>query len=243
LSKVKHNWRYIQFSSTQELNLEDFEMVKDYLKKHKPDLIINCAATTNVDECEKKAISTINTILLLILSSWSRDNNSKIIHISSASVFGTYGALSPEINFVQKEPLNRYAEQKLSAEKLVQALAENYKIIRSAWLFGNNTGKKKFIGQIYEKLKNGETIKAVTDIEGQLLLASDMAKFIRVVIDKWNRIPQILHAGSYDTASRFQIAQYIEHKISAMKNELCSYRHVEPCLNREFDLPAMRPHK
>lgn len=252
----------------EELDLKNSDKLIQFLDKHNPDLIINCAAYTNVDKCETEQITShiINVQLPYILSIWCSNNNKKIIHISTASIFGEYGALSPDIDFVQYSPLSIYAKHKKSAEFVLCMDEVNYKIIRSSWLFGNNTGQKKFIGQIYDKLKNGETIKAVTDIEGHLILASDLAKFIRVVIDKWDNIPKILHAGSYDTASRYEIAQYISKCILLLKYNLFNTslsgavinniqytnwkidfifheKLITACLNREFNLEAMRPHR
>lgn len=229
-----------------DIRLATLESLKDY------EVIINCAAITDVDRCEgdlREASRQVNYDAPARL--YKAFNGKLFVQISSASVFGSCGALFPETDCIFQEPLSKYSNDKLQAEYQLQEAYDCYtdgksmprdvgiEIIRTGWLFGGDKDKK-FMYKIRDKIRNSnEDILAVNDIEGQIMHVKDLSRFIVEVIRQ--RLEQkdysfsVSHAVAYNTCSRYDLAKYMARDAIGVN--------VVPVSNHMFGLAANRPPK
>lgn len=220
-----------------ELDITNEDMVGNFFKTHKPEVVINCAAYTNVDGAESDPVTALllNAGVLKTLSEECNEIGAKLIHFSTGMVFdGTndsgYNEDSPT------NPVNKYGETKLAGEKVIQESCKNFYIIRTQWLYGkpvNETAKKSFIEIMIDLGKSGK-VKGVMDEIGKPTWSKDLVKASLSLIDSGepNGIYHLINEGS---ASRLDWAKEI-FKISNMQVE------IEPVPGSSFPRPAKRPH-
>lgn len=195
--------------------------IKQVVAKY--DIIINCAAYTNVDAAEnnKKLCLDINGESLLALAEECKLKNKKLIHISSDFVYGT---ILHKINcgeLTENEilnPINTYGYSKLIGEQhILNTLISNYLILRVSWVFGN---KSNFIQKIVEGLisKDKKKLFVVNDQIGRPTSVHLISKTILAYI--YDDIP----AGIYNlqnngtNISKFELAKYIKKYIKMHKH-------------------------
>lgn len=117
-----------------------------------PDVVINAAAYTNVDGCEKnrEECFAVNAEAIKNIADACRNNKIRIIHFSTDYVFdGT--AAEPYKEDHPCNPINVYGESKLAGELYLQSMSDHYLLIRTSWLYG--VKGKNFVGAILEKAK------------------------------------------------------------------------------------------
>jgi len=191
-----------------QLDITNYDQVKNYLSQYLPDWVINCAAYTNVDLAEK------NTVLSHQVNAHGPENLAKIcdglglklLHISTNSVFAS--------NFVKyfytndlTNPINQYSKSKAEGEELVMSgHSRNYWIIRTSWLYGNYGGS--FVHNILRKIQTKELISVVNDQFAQPTNSRDLAIYIKNFIQKPEN-PGVYHYANLGYASRFDLAQQI----------------------------------
>lgn len=130
-----------------------------------PDLVINCAAYTNVDGAEEeiyKAFS-VNGIGVQNLALACEKIGIPICHISTDYVFDGM-KIAPYTPFDNTNPINRYGESKLAGEKYIQWITNRFYIIRTSWLYGK--GGKNFVSTIRRTLKEQPVVRVVHDQTG-----------------------------------------------------------------------------
>ena len=146
------NYEVYAFDS-KKINITNERILKKELDKINPDLVINCAAYTAVDDAEvnaKKAFS-VNKYGVENICKWVKKNDICLIHISTDYVFDGK-KLGKYTEKDQTKPLGVYGKSKLEGEQIIQENLEKYIIIRTSWVFGN-MGKnfvKKMIELSYE---------------------------------------------------------------------------------------------
>ena len=130
------------FASRPNLDLAKPETIRSVLSETKPDIVINAAAYTLVDQAEddKELAYAINGIAPGVLAEAAKENGAKIIHISTDYVFDGQQD-RPYIETDLVAPLGVYGLSKLAGEKAVRAATDDYIILRTAWVyspFGRN---------------------------------------------------------------------------------------------------------
>ena len=153
------------------------------VNKHNIDLIINCAAYTNVDKAEQEYETAIdiNSNGAKNLALVSEDFKIPIVHFSSAYVFdGTRN--NPYIISDIPNPLNIYGKTKLSGENFIKDINTRHYIIRLSWLFGN--GENNYIKKVINWTKNSNVVKIVDDQISSSGYTPDLAKGILDLIKK-----------------------------------------------------------
>ena len=120
------------------LDITDIEQVMTLVTAEKPDVIINCAAHTNVDACETQwdLAYQINAIGPRNLSIAANAVDAKMIHVSTDYVFEGNGTV-PYTEFDEPNPVSAYGKTKLEGEKFVKEFAKKHFIFRTAWLYGD----------------------------------------------------------------------------------------------------------
>ena len=166
------------------LDLTKKEDVKDTVKKYSPEIIINCAAYTNVDGCEtERDLSwrvNVDAVKNLIIA--SRGTNSKLIQISTDYIFdgksGNYDEQS------KPNPLSYYGKSKLAAENAVTASGINYAIVRTMIIYG--TGKNlrlNFATWLIDQLSRKLPVKIVDDQFGMPTMVDDLGWGLLKIVD------------------------------------------------------------
>ena len=173
------------------------------IEETKPQIIINAAAYTNVDGCEtaKEKCFAVNAEALKNIAEACRNKNIRIVHFSTDYVFNGNGK-SPYKEEDECDPINTYGASKLAGERYLQTLAQNYIIIRTAWLYGANG--KNFVRTILEKAKTTPRLTVVDDQLGSPTHTKDLAAAVDLLIEK--NAQGIFHVTNRGSCSWYQFA-------------------------------------
>jgi len=200
--KLKDNFNVLSLSK-KNLNVTNRKNIHSVIKNFRPDIIINAAAYTNVDQSE------INSELCYDVNAHSINNFSDIfsgsfLQISSDYIFD--GGNGPYDEYAKPNPLGVYGKSKLLAEEIVANKFNKHTIIRANILFGGG-GKADFLDWVISSLKSEKTIYVVDDQFNNPISISDMSKIIQILLLK--QYSGIFHAGSDHICSRFDFAKMI----------------------------------
>lgn len=175
-------WR-VYAPSHAELDVAREDDVMKAVERSKPDVIINCATTSDVDRCERDPdwAYEVNELGPRLLARASRGAGIDLVHTSTDYVFD--GA--KEGFYTQEDepnPLSVYGKSKLAGERAVVDEAERFFIIRTSWLFG--VGGKNFGSRVIEYARNGSRLKGVADQTSIPTYAPDLAARIEEIIER-----------------------------------------------------------
>ncbi len=161
------------------LDITKIEEVLSLVDKVKPDVIINCAAHTNVDKCETEIdlAYKINSIGPRNLSIAATKVDAKMIHVSTDYVFEGNGN-RPYTEFDNPNPISAYGRTKYAGEEFVKEFATKYFIIRTAWLYGDGNN---FVLKMLKLSETRDEISVVCDQLGSPTSATELAKMIHVL--------------------------------------------------------------
>lgn len=159
------------------LDITRIDEVLELVEKEKPDVIINCAAHTNVDACEMQwdAAYRINALGPRNLSIAAEKAGAKMIHVSTDYVFEG-NAKKPYTEFDAPNPVSAYGKTKLEGEKFVQQFSSRFFIFRTAWLYGDG---KNFVKTMLRLSETHDEVSVVCDQLGSPTSAAELAKAIR----------------------------------------------------------------
>lgn len=213
---------YYIFAGHDDLDITESEAVKDYISKHYINVIVNCAAYTNVNEAEtgkgSEEAYRINAVGVQNLSIAAKQNGCVLIHISTDFVFDGKKR-QPYKPTDKTNPLSNYGKSKLAGEELLEKIGGRYLIFRVSWLY-SALSKNNFVYKIYAKIVNGkEKINVVDDEVGRPTNARNLAKFIYHIIEDNNAKNRYLsktgiyHFCDDKYADRYLFASYIEQAI------------------------------
>ena len=213
------------------LDITDLNSVKKTIKEHEPDVVINCAAMTDVDGCENnlELAFKVNALGARNLAMASEMVDAKFVQISTDYVFdGTKD--SPRVEFDSINPVTAYGRTKALGEKFAQQFCRKSFVVRTAWLYGAHG--KNFVKTIVKIAKAKGKLKVVADQFGNPTNVSDLAFCVSKIIETEEY--GIYHCSGNGIASWFNFADEIvkQFKIDAI---------VEPCLTIENPRPASRP--
>lgn len=223
------------FTDVEELDITSPEKVEAFFKIEMPDVTINCAAYTAVDNAEKeyeKALR-INAVAAGYLAESVRRHHGILIHISTDYVFdGT--AHRPYTESDPVNPESAYARSKAEGEKAVINAGSRAIIMRTSWLysgFGNN-----FVKTILRYSKERDSLKVVFDQVGSPTYARDLARSILTILPSLDGIngTEIFHFSDEGVASWYDFAL----AIIEFAGITCK---IYPIETKDYPLPAKRP--
>lgn len=167
-----------------ELDITNIEQVMKMIKEVNPDVIVNCAAHTNVDACETDVDNAyrINAIGPRNLSIAATAVGAKMVHISTDYVFEGNGT-RPYTEFDDTNPQGVYGDTKLAGEKFVAQFAKKFFIIRTAWLYGDG---KNFVKTMLRLSESNNVVSIVRDQFGSPTSTKELAKMIQYLIPTEN---------------------------------------------------------
>ncbi len=212
------------------LDITNVEEVIRCAEKTKPDVIINCAAHTNVDACETQwdLAYQINAVGARNLSIAAAKTDAKLIHVSTDYVFpGT--SPKPLTEFDATGPISAYGKTKLEGENFVKEFAPKHFILRTAWLYGDG---KNFVKTMLKLSESHDTITVVSDQYGSPTSAAELAKMIHFLEPTENY--GTYHATCEGQCSWADFAVEIFKR--AGKDTVVKYVTTE-----EYNSPAKRP--
>ncbi len=160
-----------------QLDITDRSEVVNFVRRHQPDTIINCAAFTNVDGCEssKDAAFKVNALGPRNLAIAADKINARLIHVSTDYVFSGEGD-TPLDECDLPAPRSAYGTTKLLGEQYVQRFCRRHFIVRTAWLYGYNG--KNFVKTMVNAGKKFGKLTVVNDQLGNPTNAVDLAHHI-----------------------------------------------------------------
>lgn len=214
-----------------ELDITNLEQVKSKINDLKPDVIINCAAATNVDGCESNEdfAFKVNSIGPRNLAIASEEVGAKLVQVSTDYVFSGVGN-KPLTEYDLTAPYSVYGKTKLLGENYVRELSSKYFIVRTAWLYGY-VGHN-FVYTMRRLGKEKECITVVNDQMGNPTHANDLAYHILKLI-------QTEEYGVYHCTGKGECTWYDFAKmIIELSGEKCE---VKPCTSEEYKTSAKRP--
>ena len=163
------------FPNLKEVDIANYNSILNFIKKHKINVIINCAAYTNVSlaEKEKKKCLKVNEIGVKNLVNACELCSIKLIHFSTDYVYNGKRN-KPLDEEAVCQPINFYGYSKRIGEKHIENSKIESIIIRTSWLYSKFG--KNFVNTIIEKAKKENSIKVVDDEFGSPTYARDLAK-------------------------------------------------------------------
>ena len=212
LNILAHDYMNFSFFFTDklDLNIADLNNMSCFLDENNINLIINCAAYTDVDKAEHQAdlANLVNHLAVVNLAELSKEKKIKLIHISTDYVFdGT--KRNPYIETDIPNPQTVYGKTKLLGELALKRInPRNSLILRTSWLyskFGNN-----FVHKMIDLAKKNKQIKVVSDQIGSPTNASDLAKNILEIVPKIkNKNVELYHYANDGFCSWYDFAKII----------------------------------
>ena len=219
----------------ERLDITDPQAIADIVRENHVNVIVNCAAYTNVDKAETdpETANLLNNIAAGNLADAMKAVNGTLIHISTDYVFQGDRNIPCREDW-PTEPLGVYGKTKLAGEKSIEATGCASIIIRTAWLY--SPFGKNFVKTMRDLTSTRESLKVVFDQVGTPTYAGDLAETICRIIENGQLDKTgIYHFSNEGVCSWFDFAK----AICAMSGNTCDIR---PCHSDEFPSPVARPH-
>lgn len=224
------------FTDIDEVDITQKESIENYIRKIRPDILINAAAYTAVDKAESDAEKAmqVNAKAVEIIATLSDIYHYFLIHISTDYVFdGTHYKPYHELDVPQ--PVSIYGKTKLAGEQAIKGILTRAIIIRTSWLyssFGNN-----FLKTMLKLSKEREKISVVYDQIGTPTYAADLADAILNICQKTQIVNnvEVYHYANEGVCSWYDFAKEI-------MNATASTCEIIPIETKDYPTAATRPH-
>lgn len=226
----------------EALDITNAENVEAIFTKHKPDVVINTAAMTNVDACETEkegcwllnvtaVQNQVTTLEKLQLE--NPDYKPQFIHLSTDFIFdGTHGPLDEN---EKPNPLSYYAESKLAAEVIVQNCKLHWAMARTVLVYGivDNMSRSNIVLWVKQNLEQGKTINVVDDQYRTPTLAEDLADGCILIAEK--KAQGIYNISGKDFLNILEVAHLVADYYHLDKSL------IKPSKSSDIKQPAQRP--
>ncbi|MEG2771573.1 MAG: dTDP-4-dehydrorhamnose reductase [Alistipes sp.] len=227
--------RYL-FTDVAELDITDVQAVRTFIDTHRINVIVNCAAYTNVEKAEEEpqTADLLNNKAAANLAIAAKEADATLIHISTDYVFQGDGNL-PYGEDAPTNPLGVYGSTKLAGEESIKLTGCKYLLFRTAWLysaFGNN-----FVKTMLQLTAEKEQLKVIFDQVGTPTYAGDLAQIIFGIIEKEQYAD---HEGIYHFTNEGVCSWYdFAHEVAVLSGH--THCKIQPCHTSEFPSNVRRP--
>ena len=231
LIEVLKDSHELVLTTSKTLDIIDKEKTIEFIRKNRPDIVINSAAYTDVDGCEtnQDLAFAVNGEGVRNFALGCSEVDCPLVHISTDYVFdGT--ARDPIAEDGEIGPISVYGKSKLKGEEAIQEILDKYFIVRTAWLYGING--KNFPKTMLELAENHSEITVVYDEVGTPTYTPDLAYGISQLIE--TDLYGIYHLTNSGSCCWCEFARYIFEIAERDVN-------VIPVTASEFSRPAPRP--
>ncbi len=233
--RVFENYEVVGFTHA-ELDITDFNLLRERMSSLKPDVIINTAAYHRVDECEDYPEKSflVNAVAVRELAKVSNEVGAVLVHFSTDYVFGG----DKDTPYTEEDapmPLSVYGTSKLAGECFVRSIARKFFLIRTCGLYGKagSSGKGGNFVETMIKLANaGKHIRVVSDQIVTPTYTYDLAVKVRELLETGSY--GLYHITSGGSCSWYEFAREIFGKLSMDAD-------IEPITSEEFGAKAKRP--
>ncbi len=241
LMQKNHLHELIAFSRAQ-LDITKADQLNAILEESKPDVVINLAAYTAVDQAEINidAAFAVNAVAVKNMAKITNRFQIPIIHLSTDYVFSG-DKDEPYLETDIPNPINVYGKSKLSGEIAIREHNPMHIIVRSSWVF--SARGKNFLKTILQLTEEKKEISVVNDQIGGPTCADDLASFLIVLLNQLNKFYDsdwgVYHYCGTPYVSWFEFAQDIINQLDSKSVDLPSAR-VIPIASRQY-AGATRP--
>ncbi len=238
----RHNYIYTDVveaegNRTTMLDITNAEDVKAMVANHNVDVIINCAAYTNVDAAEdnEALAEKLNSEAPAILANTMAEAGGLLVHISTDYVFGGDPYNTPCREDQKGTPTGVYGATKLRGEQRITASGCKYLIIRTAWLYSEFG--KNFVKTMLNLTSTKPQLKVVFDQTGTPTYAYDLAKAIVEIVEskKYEGNEGIYHYSNEGVCSWYDFTKVIAEMAGHTECD------IQPCHSSEFPSKVVRP--
>lgn len=238
----------VESHETTILDITDLSAIRSVVKANNIQVIVNCAAYTNVDAAEsnQELAEKLNAEAPKNLAIAMKEVNGLLIHISTDYVFGGDPYNTPCKEDQKGTPTGVYGQTKLHGEQAIIATNCNYVILRTAWLYSEFG--KNFVKTMLDLTSTKPQLKVVFDQVGTPTYALDLAEAISTIVEDYEREcaeynhqwSQYTKCGIYHYSNEGVCSWYDFTKIIAelSGNAACD---ILPCHSDEFPSPVKRP--
>jgi len=229
-----------------EIDLANEQNTRDWVRRITPDLIVNAAAYTAVDQAESEPnlAMAINGIAPGVLAEEARALGAALVHYSSDYVFdGTKGEAYNESD--TPNPLSAYGISKLAGDQNVQQVGGNYLILRPTWVYSMRRGG--FVRKVLEWARQNQELHIVSDQVGSPTCSRMLAEvttqaltMARGDLSGWlSERKGLYHLGGRGRVSRLDWARKIIEFDPYPEEQIV--KEIKPALTSDFPTPATRP--
>ena len=236
-------------TTTTKLDITNLDAIREMVKENDVNVIVNCAAWTNVDGAEDpekyELVESLNAKAPENLAIAMKEVGGLLVHISTDYVFGGDPYNTPCKEDQKGTPTGVYGLTKLHGEQNIQATGVDYVIFRTAWLYSEFG--KNFVKTMLNLTATKPQLKVIFDQVGTPTYALDLADAILVALEDYqqslNSNPAALHyskSGVYHYSNEGVCSWFDFTKMIAeyVGNTHCDIR---PCHSDEFPSPVKRP--
>jgi len=218
----------------QHLDITQKKQVRDCVQDYKPDVIVNTAAHTDVDDCEENRdkAQLYNVKSVEYLAEAARIIDGHIVHLSTDYVFD--GEKAPLNESAPPNPINYYGRTKLASENILRGAGIKHTIVRTMILYGYGIDvKPNFALWILNEIAAGKKIQVVVDQYGQPTFVDDLGYGIVKIIELQRT--GVYHITGSEVTSRYDFAMAVADVFKLNKN------YIQPISSDEFKQKAPRP--
>ena len=189
----------------EEVDITKIDEVTQFVHVNRPDVVINCAGLTDVQECENNVDEAyrVNAIGVRNVALAANEVNAKVIQISTDDVFDKESRV-PYNEFDNVHPRTIYGKSKEAGEKILTQLLNRFVIIRSSWIYGIG---RDFVDEVLRNVGQGKTMEVPNNQYAAPTSAKELAKVIRYFID--NEEYGLYHVVCPGSCSRYEFARTI----------------------------------
>jgi dTDP-4-dehydrorhamnose reductase len=229
------------------LDLSYASQIENVLHEARPDLVVNAAAYTAVDqaESEREAAFAINAEAPAVIARWAKRSRALYVHFSTDYVFdGEANIAYTESD--ETEPLGVYGQSKLEGELAVRSYGGRYLILRTSWVYGLRG--KNFLSTVLRLAREQDSLRIVDDQFGvpnwSRTLAEGTASVlsaIRSEPERCKNISGIYHLSATGETTWCGFARAIVETLQGEKG--LDANKVKPIATHEYPTPARRPRR
>ncbi len=225
----------IEVKGREQLDLTRADETLELIRRHKPQIVVHCAGTHDIDGAENDPMTTY---LNVVLSTRNVVNACKIVGATLVFPGSDYvfdGLKDkPYIEVDEPNPVNVYGRAKYASEKVIIEILPEHFIVRVPILFGaSGRMERNLIYNIYSKIKQGQYVKAPYDQVSSCAYTVDVAK-------AFEKMVRTYHYGTYHLANSGYCSRYELYKEIALQLGLPADK-ITPYPSAELDRPAKRP--
>ena len=211
--RVPEDWEVI-FTDSKTLDITNSTTVDAMIQGFQPEIIVNTAAYTNVDQAEHEPQQAfaVNAHGVANLAQAAQKVGSRLIHISTDYVFSGHTD-KPYIYLDAPNPSNVYGKSKLAGELLALGLCDKTTIVRTSWVFSEHG--RNFVPTVINKLLDNQTVEIYENSIGTPTYAGALADYI-IELAATQSPRKMVHYCSDVVLDRAELADMIVHQLSLL---------------------------